>query len=325
MSKISVMYPAMPPGIGDVLPYARIAEELSGRRLWLGQSFTIETHAVFAALAGMGLDIGFGTAVTLMPLRHPLTAAVNARSVAALSGSPYVAGIGPGGAEFQRRTQGSSYDRPVTAARHYIRMMRSLLDGDRAQDDSGPWPTEGLDLPKLDSPEVEIGLGVLREPMARLAGQDADVAITWLTPLEYVRERLAPAMQGAAASAGRAAPRVVSVVHCAVDRPGRDLRQVALHAVGAHLATPHYTDMLNKAGVPADPTDPVATADLIIRSGLYATGTADEIAATVAAYHEAGVDEVVLNVCGVHLHEGPGAAVRDLSAITRAVARRGAR
>ncbi|POX38801.1 5,10-methylene tetrahydromethanopterin reductase [Streptomyces sp. Ru73] len=324
MTTISVMYPVMPTDIGDVLPYARVAETTSARRLWLGQSFGIETHAVFAALTGMGLDLGYGTAVTLMPLRHPLTAAVNARSIAALSGHPYVAGIGPGAAAFQKRANGHAYEKPVTAARHYLRMLRTLADGKEATDDDGPWPTEGLQLPPLDAPPVEIGLGVLREPMARLAGEGADRAITWLTPLDYLRERLAPAMQESARKTGRNTPRIVSVVHCAVARPRRDLQQVALKAVGAHLRSPHYSNMLNQAGIPVDPADPSTAAQMIVKHNLYATGTPDEIADTIASYHRAGVDEVALNVCGVHLHEGRGAALRDLTAITTALGRRSA-
>ncbi|MFG2986778.1 LLM class flavin-dependent oxidoreductase [Streptomyces sp. NPDC048258] len=324
MSTISVMYPAMPADIGDVLPYARVAETTSGRRLWLGQSFTIESHAVFAALTGMGLDIGFGTAVTLMPLRHPMTAAVNARSIAALSGHSYISGIGPGGKELQRRVNGRAYDKPVTAARHYIRMMRTLLDGGLATDD-GLWPTDGIEISKMDTPPVEIGVGVLRLPMARLAGEAADWAITWLTPLSYLGDRLLPAMDEAARTAGRTRPRVAAIVHCAVTRPGRDLRQLALKAVGPHLSSPHYSDMLNQAGIPVDRSDPATAAQHIIDRNLFATGTADDIAATLASYHQAGVDDVVVNVCGLHMHEGTGAAIRDLTAITTAFARRGTR
>ncbi|MFJ8871354.1 LLM class flavin-dependent oxidoreductase [Streptomyces sp. NPDC102473] len=325
MPTISVMYPAMPADIGDVLPYARVAENTSGRRLWLGQSFTIETHTIFAALTGMGIDVGFGTAVTLIPLRHPLTAAVNARSIAALSGHTYISGLGPGGKELQRRVNGSPYEKPITATRHYIGMMRTLLDGGTATDD-GLWQTEGVEIAKFDTPPVEIGLGVLRLPMARLAGQAADWAITWLTPLNYLSESLIPAMEEAAQAAGRAArPRVASVVHCAVARPGRDLRQISLKAVGPHLISPHYTDMLNKAGVPVDRSDPVTGAQRLIDHNVFATGTPDEIADTIASYHEAGIDDVIVNVCGLHMHEGPGAAIRDLTAITTAFARRGTR
>ncbi|MFE3288004.1 LLM class flavin-dependent oxidoreductase, partial [Streptomyces sp. NPDC059233] len=136
---------------------------------------------------------------------------------------------------------------------------------------------------------------------------------------------LMPAMDEAARSAGRPRPKVAAIVHCAVTRPGRDLRQLALKAVGPHLSSPHYSDMLNQAGIPVDRADPATAAQLIVDRNLFATGTADDIAATLASYHEAGVDDVVVNVCGLQMHEGTGSAIRDLTAIIAAFARRGTR
>ncbi|MEU2856459.1 LLM class flavin-dependent oxidoreductase [Streptomyces syringium] len=324
MPTISVIYSTMPSEIGTVASYARLAETTSSRRLWIGQTLTIETHQLFAALIGMGFDIGFGSAVTVMPLRHPLTAALNARSIAALSGRSYIAGIGPAAVVLQRRMLGEPYRAPIATTHRYITMMRTLIDGGTATEAEGPWATDGLELPAMDIPPVEIGLGVLRESMAKLAGRRAEWAITWLTPSTYIRDRLAPALSSSAADANRPTPRIAAVVHCAVQRPGRDLAHVAHKAAGAHLTTPHYTDMLNRAGIPVDPDDPHTGASLLVKHGVMATGTPDEIAATLGEYHAAGVDEVIVNVGGVHLAEGPGSALRDLSAILTALGKRGA-
>jgi len=323
MPTISVIYSIMPTDIGSVASFARLAETTSSHRLWLGQSLAIETHHVFAALAGMGFDLGYGTAVTVMPLRHPLTAAVNARSVAALSGQPFIAGIGPGAAALQKSMLGATYRAPVTATRRYVTMVRTLTEGKIAVEPEGPWPSEGIELPAMEAPSVEIGLGVLREPMARLAGETADWAITWLTPTTFIRDRIAPAMRAAALQAHRPSPRIAAVVHCAVDRPGRDLTHVAFQAARNHLSAPHYTDMLNQAGVPVDAAEPRAGAALLVEHGVVATGTPDDIARKIARYHDAGVDEVIINTGGVHIAEGPGAALRDLSAILTALRERG--
>ncbi|MEU9046541.1 MULTISPECIES: LLM class flavin-dependent oxidoreductase [unclassified Kitasatospora] len=323
MPTTSVFYPVMPFETGSVSSYARLAETTSARRLWVGQSLNIESHHMFAALAQSGMDLAYGTAVTVMPLRHPLTAAVNARSVALLSGRTYVAGIGPGAAALQRNMLGAPYAKPVTATRQYVTMMRTLLDGKCAVEPDGPWATDGLELPDVDAPPVELGLGVLREPMARLAGQIADWAITWLTPPAYLAAQIGPTLAAAAREAGRRTPRIAAVVQCAVTRPGRDLAEIAHHAVRNHLSTQHYTNMLNQAGVPVDPADPRTGARLLVEHGVVVTGTPDEIAARLAEFYTIGVDEVVVNVGGVHIGEGPGAAVRDLSAILAAVERRG--
>jgi alkanesulfonate monooxygenase SsuD/methylene tetrahydromethanopterin reductase-like flavin-dependent oxidoreductase (luciferase family) len=325
MPTISVIYPVMPTNVGTVAPFARLAETTSSRRLWLGQSLMIETHHVFAALTGMGFDLSYGTAVAIMPLRHPLTAAINARSVAALSGQPFIAGIGPGAAALQERMLGAPYPAPVTQTRRYVTMLRTLADGKLATEPEGPWASDGLELPDLDTPPVEIGLGVLREPMAKLAGRIADWAITWLTPAHFIRDRLAPAIQEASRKENRPAPRIASVVHCAVARPERDLGQTAFHAASNHLAAPHYTNMLNQAGVPVDPNQPRVGADLLVEHGVVATGTPDAIADRIATYHAAGVDEVIVSTGGVHIGEGAGAALRDLSAILTALNERGIR
>ncbi|MEU9121551.1 LLM class flavin-dependent oxidoreductase [Streptomyces sp. NPDC048506] len=319
MPTTSVIYATMPTEIGSVASYARLAESTSGRRLWAGQSLTIETHHLFAALTGMGFDIGFGSAVTLMPMRHPLTAALNARSIAALSGRPFIAGIGPGAAALQRSMLGPPYRAPVTATRHYATRMRALLDGKVADEPENPWRTGELQLPPMADSPVQIGLGVLRQPMARLAGEMADWAITWLTPSGYVRDRLLPTVASSARQADRPAPRLAAVVHCVVDRRRRDVLRLAYHSAAAHLSAPHYTDMLNQAGVPVDPADPHAGASMLVRHGVIATGSPDEIAAALGDYHAAGVDEVIVSVGGVHLVEGPGAALRDLAEILTAI------
>ena len=65
------------------------------------------------------------------------------------------------------------------------------------------------------------------------------------------RNVLLPAMKEGAARSGRSVPRVATVVHAAVDRPGRDIPAVALAAARAHLSADHYTAMLRRAGIPA--------------------------------------------------------------------------
>ncbi|MFI6660838.1 LLM class flavin-dependent oxidoreductase [Streptomyces sp. NPDC050523] len=314
----SVVYPLQASQVGHVMPFARLLERRGSGRLWLGQSLGVETHHVFAALAGAGVHIPFGSSVALSPLRHPYDAAVQARSIAQLSGLPFVAGIGPGSKEFQSAVRPAPLAKPVTAAREYVRTMRALIDGETVHQDSGEHSTHAV-FPVMDAPPVEYGLGVLRPAMARAAGEVADVAITWLTPPPYVRDVLVPAMKEGAARSGRPVPRVATVVHAAVDRPGRDIPAVALAAARAHLSADHYTDMLRRAGIPAYPSDPGTGARLLVESGTFVAGTPQEIADGLDRYREHGVDEVIVNVCGVLNAHGLGAAVTDLTQILAAV------
>ncbi|NUP15535.1 MAG: LLM class flavin-dependent oxidoreductase [Streptomyces sp.] len=316
----SVLLPNMPETPDAMRPYAELVRATGARRLWTGQSLKVETHQAFAHLAGAGIQVPVGTSVTLMPLRHPYEAAVQARSLALLTGRPVVAGYGVGATAFVRSLNGQPYPSPRTMAADYLRTVRALLDG-KVVDHAGDYHSLRGRLIPMEHPHVEVGVGVLRPNMARTAGGVADVAITWMTPPGYVAQTLLPALEeGAKERDSRC--RVATVVHVAVEREGRDPYVLAHTAAAGHLVTDHYTDMLRRAGVPADPADPVAGAAALVDSGTYLFGSADHVAARLGEFRDAGVDEVILNCAGVLFTEGQEAALRDLTEIIEAVGRR---
>jgi hypothetical protein len=313
---LGVIYPLAPPHADPVVPFARLVAADNSRRLWMGQSLLAEPHQVFAFLAGMGIRVPVGLGVTLMPFRHPYDAAIAARSLALLTGAPVVAGYGAATPRVVAGLRGGSYAHPAAAASGYAESVRHALAGG-ADGHECEGCTLRLGLPRVPHPVVEVGLGVLRPTMARAAGAVADVAITWLTPPWYVRNVLAPAL--AAGAAGRPAPpRMATIVHVALRRPGRDPRRLALAGSKGHLSAPHYTDMLRRAGVVVDPADPAAGAAALVDAGVFVYGSADEIAKSVRAHRDAGVDEVILYTAGVVATEGHDAAVADLTEILAA-------
>lgn len=311
MTRVSVILPHQPGAVSDAVPYAELVKRGRAARLWLGQSLRLEAAQLMAYLAGRGLQVPVGGSVALMPLRHPLQAAVEARSLALLTGHPLVAGFGASAPEFVTVLNGEPYARPATVAREFLSTVRTLLHGGRLR---------GFALPPLAHPPVEVGAGVLRPGMARVAGACADVAITWLTPPEYVRDVLAPALRAGAAEAGRPEPpRIATVVHAAVHRPDRDAARIALMAAGRHLQAAHYADMLRRAGLPIRQDDPAAGARALVSAGVFVTGTAEQIAERLGAYHRAGVDEVIVSTSGVFLTAGREAAVADAEEILTAM------
>jgi alkanesulfonate monooxygenase SsuD/methylene tetrahydromethanopterin reductase-like flavin-dependent oxidoreductase (luciferase family) len=265
-----------------------------------------------------------GTSVALTPLRHPVDAALQARSLALMSGHPYVAGYGVSEPGTVTALRGAPYASPRTAAADYMRAMRGLLDGHEVALDSAYSPTH-LRLPPLAHPPVELALGVLRPGMAQTAGAVADAAITWLTPPRYIEEQLVPALDRGAAQEGRARPRIVSVVHAGLARPGQDPAAMLAAAADAHLRTEHYTDMLRKAGIDADPRRPDATARELVRAGAYALGSPEEVVAALASYASAGVAEVVLNPLAMMLARGVDGALEDLRVLLDALRQPAAR
>ncbi|MGJ6962805.1 LLM class flavin-dependent oxidoreductase [Streptosporangium sp. G11] len=301
-----------------VVPFGELVKSGLADRLWLAQSALVETHQTIAYLAGRGIRVPCGLSVTLIPLRHPMEAAAQARSLAVLTGRPVVAGYGAATPDLVQALRGAPYDKPASAAAGYARAVRALLDGGPVEHACEACVVTTA-LPPMPHPPVEVGLGVLRPGMARAAGAVADVAITWMTPPHYVRDTLLPALATGAADRRRP-PRVATVVHVALARPGRDPRRLARSAAAEHLRTPHYTDMLRRAGVPADPADPRAGAAALVEAGVYVYGTPEEVVEQLRGYREAGVEEIILNLAGVVGTEGFRAALTDAEQLLHAMA-----
>lgn len=313
--QISIMVPFVPRRPEQVLPVAALAHWRGAARLWQGTSVFLETHHEFVAAAAAGFRLPVGLGVGLTPLRHPFEAAVQARSVALATGHPVVAGYGPGSVQLQTALLGRPYASPLGVCRDYLTIMRTLLAGDPCDHAGAEVRCHGA-LPPVAGATVELGLGVLRPRMAELAGEIADVAITWLSPAAYLRETIVPALHAGAQRGGRPQPRLVSMIPVARAIAGRDLATVVSASNAAHLSAPHYRDMLARAGARLSvASDLPAAAREAAQIGAFVFDEPGSLAERFQAIADAGVDEVVLNVTGICNTEGPKAALAELEAL----------
>lgn len=317
---VSVIIPfttAHPP---DLVPFAAVVRDTGARRLWFGQTLDWDAAFGVAHLTGSGYRVPVGSAVELALTRHPADAAVRARTLAALTGHDTVLGVGPGTADLVRALNGTGYASPLGAMRDYLTVLRALVEGRTAAHDGEYFSLHG-GLPPREHPLVALGVGVLGPRSAHLAGVLADVAITWMTPSSYVRDVLTPALHRGATDGGRPAPRVATVVHVALDGPGRDPYRLAWLATNRHLAQDNYAGMLRRAGLTLHPTSPAVGARALVDSGTFLTGSPADVVLGLETLARAGVDEVVLNTAGVCAVEGPAAAARDVRGILDALGR----
>jgi alkanesulfonate monooxygenase SsuD/methylene tetrahydromethanopterin reductase-like flavin-dependent oxidoreductase (luciferase family) len=317
MTDYSVLIPFVPRRLEQTLPFAGLVNWTPAVRLWQGQSMILEPHQTFVGAAGAGFRVPVGFGVTLMPLRHPFEAANQARSVALATGHPVIAGFGPGAPAFQQNLLGAPYGKPLAVARQYLTAVRRLLDGD-VVDMDGPEYTFQAQLAPAAAPRVDVGLGVLRPGMARLAGEVADAVITWLTPPSYLREVIVPAVEEGMARAGRTErPRIVAMVPVGLERDGTAPERLALASNIAHFQAPHYLDMLGRAGVDTTDKEVHAVARGAVDVGAFVTGDLDTVVKRLDEYRQAGVDEIVLNTTGVNKMFGTQEAIGDLTEILR--------
>jgi alkanesulfonate monooxygenase SsuD/methylene tetrahydromethanopterin reductase-like flavin-dependent oxidoreductase (luciferase family) len=322
MPRVSFMFPQQPTDPDAVLPFGRLAMEVGATRLWFGQSLRIESHPALAYMAGAGYKISVGMGVGLMVLRHPYDAALQARSLAALLGQEVAIGYGAAYPAYVREVQGAPYAKPASAVGEYVDIARRLANGQAVAHD-GELFSVHTRLPPMDTPRVLMGAGVLRPAMARIAGGTCDLAMTWLTPLNYIEEVVKPSLaQGA--DGVQPVPRIVAIVHGAIERPGRNPNLLAQHGSIAHLQAAHYTDMLRRAGLDVDASDPVSGARELVQAGIYLYGDAAHLAAEIERYFAIGVDEVVINPASVRNMYGNEAVLEDLTELYAAIRARSA-
>lgn len=317
--RLSILLPFGPVRPEQVVPFANLVNWTRAERLWQGHGMLLDSHHLINWLAGIGIRIPCGFGVTLMPLRSPYQAAIEARSVALATGQPVVAGFGPGGLQAQRSFLGSPYASQIGACREYVTTVRGLLHGETVENHDGDHFPGVSKLLEYKKPQVTVGLGVLREKMAALAGEVADVAITWLGAASYLDQILMPAMRKGAAERQLDEPATVTaIVPVALSGPDRKVADFAGASCGTHIQAPHYQDALKKAGIvvsgDGDPSDAMKLVD----GGVFLYGTAEEIHERLEEYRAIGVDEVVLNATGVGLVAGPRAAAQDLLTILEA-------
>ncbi|UYQ63471.1 LLM class flavin-dependent oxidoreductase [Streptomyces peucetius] len=315
--RYSILLPFGPTRPEQVVPFANLVKWTAAERLWQGQGMVLESHHLVSWLAGIGIRVPAGFGVSLMPFRSPYQAAVEARSVALATGHPVVAGFGPGSLSLQAGVMGRPYASQLRASREYVEIVRGLLAGNQVDVD-GTHHTVSAKLIRSPAPPVSVGLGVLREKMAVLAGEVADVAITWMGSAQYVGDTLIPAVRSADRTLDDPA-RITAIVPVALSGPDRSVTDLAAAACGSHIQLPHYQDTLRKAGIAVSGEPSPEDAVKLVDGGVFLYGTEEEIHKRLDEYRAAGVDEVVLNATGVGLVHGPQAAARDLLKILNGV------
>lgn len=311
--KLSVLLPVMPLDVRAAVPFAAMVKHSTAHSLWQGQGLLLDSYQLFTALSAAGVGVPMGSGVALIPLRSPMEAAVQINSVMALSKQPIVAGFGPGAKTFQVSVMGRPYASPLTAMREYLGIVRELLTGDPVSRE-GQYFSLQAQLPRFHKQTAELGLGVLRPKMAALAGEVADVAITWMCPPSYIATVLQPALQSAAEATGRTPPRLISVVPVARDIPGREHGKLLWEGSHVHLGAPHYQDMLAGAGIDVRNGTPETITDHLLTGEVFLGGSLDRIGEGLQSYLAAGVDEVVLNTTGI-ASVSPDAALEELATI----------
>jgi 5,10-methylenetetrahydromethanopterin reductase len=247
---------------------------------WMSNIFGLEALTTLAVLGSQVPGIEVGTAVVPTYPRHPAVLAQQALTAAlAIGPGRLTLGIGLSHQIVIESMYGYSFDKPARHMREYLSVLLPLLDGTAVSVDGATLSAHiGLSVPRAW--RVPVLLAAMAPQMLKLAGEQTDGTVLWMTGPATVSDYVVPAITTAASAAGRPAPRVVCMLPVCVTVDVDAARATAAEEFAIYGQLPSYRAMLDKEGA-AGPAD------------VAIVGDEDHVAAQVSALAEGGVTDFV--------------------------------
>ena len=233
--------------VSEILSAIEDAEKAGVQAAWMTTGGArVDSITAFAAAAGRTERIKFGTSIVPTFPRHPLVMVQQTQVVAQLAPGRFRLGIGPSHRP-SMRAMGIQMPHPLAHLRDYLKILKALLqtgkvdyDGEYYQaHDSIPEP---LDVPVMAS--------ALQRGSFELCGAEADGAISWVCPGDYLREVALPAMKKGAEQAGRPVPPLIAHIPVCVHDNDDEVRAAFREQFPVYPTLPFYRRMLVSAGYP---------------------------------------------------------------------------
>jgi F420-dependent oxidoreductase-like protein len=253
---------------------------------------TADPVTAYAAAGATTDRIGLGTAVTPTYPRHPITLAAQAIAIDDLAPGRLRLGVGPSHKPNIEGSYGLPMGKPLAHLREYVTILRMLL-WEGAVDFSGDYFTVKTALPAgVPAPKIPVPISALRPNAFRLAGEIADGAISWVTPIDYLMQTALPAMQAGAEAMGRRRPPLIAHVPICVSTDRAAARVAFRLQFPIYPKLPFYAAMFAAAGYPVT-AEGEMTDDLV--ETLAVSGGPQEIRARLEAIRARGIDELMVS------------------------------
>ena len=301
---VSLREPSGPDPMGGLREQMQQAANDGFASAWMSNIFGLDALTALAVAGNQVDGIELGTAVVPTYPRHPAALAQQALTTAAACGGRLVLGIGVSHKIVIEDMYGYDFDRPVRHMREYLAVLLPLLER-RPASFTGATVRANLTLTTPGERRVPLLLAALGTQMLRLAGQQADGTILWMTGPATVRDHVAPAITEAALEAGRPAPRIVCILPVCVTGDPDGARERAARVFAVYGELPSYRAMLDREGA-AGPAD------------VAIVGDEDAVGAQISALSEADVTDFVAG------EYGRGADATRTRALLRVLLREGA-
>jgi probable F420-dependent oxidoreductase len=247
--------------------FARGVEKLRYGALWIPEAVGREPFAHAAYLAARTERLVFATGIANIYARDPLTMSAASKTVAELSDSRFLLGIGVSHKPLVASLRGHSYEKPYSYMREYLPKMKSALY-------RAPEPKE----------RVPVVLAALHPKMLALCAAEADGTHTYFVPPEHTM--MARKTVG---------PKALVCVEQAVilETDAAKARATAREYMKTYVPRlPNYTNALKALGW-ADKDFENGCSDRLV-DAIVAWGTETQIRDRVEAHLKAGASHVCI-------------------------------
>jgi F420-dependent oxidoreductase-like protein len=206
-----------------------------------------------------------------------------AQTAQAAARGRFTLGLGLGADLVSRHTFNLPNDRPAQRMREFLSALRPALHEDRVEY-RGAYVTAVAPHTAVPGaqPPPPILIAAMGEHALAVAGQLAEGTITFLAAPQVIAEHIAPVITAAAAAAGRPAPRILAMVSAVVTDDVPAARAAFEAEFGLYDAMPSYQRIVALGGA-------TGAAQLAVY------GDEAEVAAALADYVAAGVDELIVS------------------------------
>lgn len=297
---------------GDCLEYARLADELGYDAVWVPEAWGRNAVGVLAQLAARFETADVCSGIFNVYSRSPALLAMTAADLVEAGDVGVRLGLGVSNPAVVEGLHGVDFDRPLRRTREYVEVIEAFLDGETVEYDGEVVDPSGFALDPPAEYDVPIYLAAMGRTNLQLLGEFADGWLPIFVPDEAFDDAMAPIRTGLdrrdrPPEAVEAAPFVVTCVSEADPAAARDhVRSLIAFYVGA--MGEFYRDTFARFGY-GDVADAVRDAwqagdtdcarehvtDDVLDS-FAICGDETTAAERVAAYREAGADQVVAYV-----------------------------
>jgi 5,10-methylenetetrahydromethanopterin reductase len=265
--------------LNQMVDHAAEAETAGFSSYWLAQLTAPDALTVIATMGARTATIELGTAVVPTWPRHPLMLAAQALTVQGAIGNRLALGIGLAHKSSVESTLRIPFATPAKHMDEYLSVLLPAMVERRVAFTGDIWSAEVDAIngaPGAEAPTVL--LAAMGPRMLRLAGERTAGSILWLSGPKAIAEQIKPALDAAAAAAGRVSPRIVASVPVCVTNQADRVRQVIAGVLAGYNDLPSYRRVMDADGA-GGPED------------VSIVGTEEEVRAGLAAFADAGATD----------------------------------